>query len=185
MRELGLSGLLALPLALTLGAQQPARRQQVTPDLERTAFADTRARTLLERARAARLAQDSALRAYDAKTYLRLSVGLGLRRFGRDRLFLRTEQASHVTWARGVGLWVEPTGRRTGFPMGSAQLDLTAITPIPFFPGRESLWIPSSNMKVAHAEVDENEMLHPLAGGAEAYYRYATGDSIDIRLPDG
>jgi hypothetical protein len=64
-------------------------------------------------------------------------------------------------------------------------LDLTAATPIPFFPGRESLWIPSSKMHVAQAEVNENEMLHPIAGGAETYYRYATGDSINIRLPDG
>ena len=169
----------------TLGAQQPARRQPVTPELERTAFADARARTLLERARQARLARDSALRAYDAKSYLAITVGVGLKRFGRDRLLLRTEQASHVTWAREAGLWVEPTGRRTGFPMGEAQLDLTAATPIPFFPGREALWIPSSNMRVAQAEVNENEMLHPLAGGAEAYYRYATGDSVSIRLPDG
>jgi hypothetical protein len=40
-------------------------------------------------------------------------------------------------------------------------------------------------MGVARAEVDENELLHPLATGAEAYYRYATGDSVGIRLPDG
>jgi len=172
-------------VGLPLGAQPPARRQPVTPELARTAFADTRARTLLERAREARLARDSALRAYDAKSYLAISVGVGLKRFGRDRLLLRTEQASHVTWAREAGLWVEPTGRRTGFPMGDANLDLTAATPIPFFPGREALWIPSSNMRVAQAEVNENEMLHPLAGGAEAYYRYATGDSVSIRLPDG
>ena len=166
-------------------AQLPARRQPVTPELERTAFADERARNLLHSARAARLAQDSALRAYDAKTFVRMSVGMGFRRIGRDRLLLRTEQSSRVRWQRGSGLWVEPTGRRTGFPMGAAQLDLTEATPIPFFPGRESLWIPSSNMGVAQPEVNENDMLHPLAAGAEAYYRYATGDSVAIRLPDG
>jgi hypothetical protein len=180
-----LSTLLLLGLGGTVAAQPPARRQPVTPELARNAFADARARTLLERARIARLSQDSALRAYDAKTYLRISVGLGIRRLGRERLLLRTEQASRIRWARGAGLWVEPLGRRTGFPMGRAQLDLTAATPIPFFPGRESLWIPSSNMGVAKAEVNENDMLHPLAGGAEAYYRYATGDSMSIRLPEG
>ena len=184
-RRLAKTMLLSVVHASTLGAQQPARRQPVTPELTRTAFADPRARTLLERAREARLARDSALRAYDAKSYLGITVGVGLKRFGRDRLLLRTEQASHVTWARASGIWVEPTGRRTGFPMGHAQLDLTAATPIPFFPGREALWIPSSNMRVAQAEVNENDMLHPLAGGAEAYYRYATGDSVSIRLPDG
>jgi hypothetical protein len=34
------------------------------------------------------------------------------------------------------------------------------------------------------AEVDDREMVHPLAEGAEAYYKYATGDSVSIRLPD-
>ena len=169
----------------TLGAQAPTRRQPVTPELERSAFADSRAQTLLERARAARLTRDSALRAYDAQSFIRMSVGLGLRRLGRDRLLFRTEQASHVLWSRESGLWVEPTGRRTGFPMGNGSIDLTAITPVPFFPGRESLWIPSSKMRVVQAEVDESEMLHPLATGAEAYYKYRTGDSITMRLPDG
>src|SRR4051812_35128375 len=118
--------LIAAAAGAPLGAQPPARRQTVTPELARTAFADPRARTLLERAREARLARDSALRAYDAKSYLGITIGVGLKRFGRDRLLMRTEQASHVTWARESGLWVEPTGRRTGFPMGKAQLDLTA-----------------------------------------------------------
>jgi hypothetical protein len=169
----------------TRRTRRPIRRQPVTPELERSAFSDARARMLLARARAARLAQDSALRAYDAKTYQRLSVGIGLRRMGRERLLLRTEQAAHVWWARESGILVEPTGRRTAFPMGGAELDLTAATPIPYFPGRESLWTPSSYVQAAQAEVDENDFLHPLATGAEAYYRYATGDSVSIRLPDG
>jgi hypothetical protein len=167
-------------------ARRPIRRQPVTPELERSAFADPVARRLLERARAARLAQDSGLRAYDAKTYQRLSLGLGVRRIGRERLLLRTEQVARVRWARGATVLVEPTGRRTAFPMGAADLDLTPVTPIPYFPGRESLWLPfGATGGVARVEVDENELLHPLAAGAESYYRYATGDSASIRLPDG
>jgi hypothetical protein len=166
-------------------SRRPIRRQPVTPDLERSAFADPVARRLLERARTARLAQDSALRAYDAKTYQRLSVGIGLRRLGRERLLLRTEQAARVRWARGSGVLVEPTGRRTVFPMGGGDVDLTAATPVPYFPGRESLWPLEAMTGVARVEVDENELLHPLAMGAEAYYRYATGDSVSLRLPDG
>jgi hypothetical protein len=165
-----------------------ARRQPVTPELERTAFADASARTLLARARVARLVQDSALRAYDAKTYQRLSVGIGIRRLGRERLLFRSEGAARVRWSRDNGVWVEPTGRRAVLPaIKEADLDIDAddMASIPYFPGRESLWIPSDNMAVAKAEVNEREMLHPLAAGAEAYYRYATGDSVSIRLPDG
>ena len=162
------------------------RRVPVSAELARTAFADADARPLLERARAARLAQDSALGAYDATAVLRMTVGMTVRALGRERLLLRTEHAARVQWGRGRGLWVEPTGRRTAFPLGGAALDLTAATPVPYFPGRESLWLPFDALGgVARAEVDENQLLHPLAVGAEAYYRYATGGSLGIRLPDG
>jgi hypothetical protein len=176
--------------ALPGGAQtprpsRPARRLPLTPELERTAFADSTARVLLTRARVARLAQDSALIAYDAKTYLRFSIAMGVHNVGPDKLLMRSEQAARVRWGRAAGVWVEPTARRTGVPMGEGDIDLTFATPIPYFPGRESLWIPSSEMGVASAEVNENEFLHPLATGAEAYYRYATGGSVSIRLPDG
>jgi hypothetical protein len=172
--------------AAAVRPERAPRRQLVTPALERTAFADPRARTLLARARAARVAQDSALRAYDAHTRQRLSIALRVGRLGPQRQLMRHEEAARVRWARGAGLWVEPTARRTGFPMGGAELDLTAATPIPYFPGREALWLPFDALgRVAKSEVNENDLLHPLATGAEAYYRYATGDSVSIRLPDG
>ena len=84
--------------------RRPPRRQAVTPELERTAFSDERARQTLLRARAARMTQDSALRGYDAKTYQRLSVGMGVRRVGPKRLFFRTENAARVRWSRDVGV---------------------------------------------------------------------------------
>ena len=65
------------------------KRIPVTPELERTAFRDTAARTLLLKAREARMRQDSALLAYDATAYQRMSAGLGFRAFGRDRLAIR------------------------------------------------------------------------------------------------
>jgi len=168
--------------------RRPPRRIAVTPALAASAFADGAARDLLLRARAARLRQDSALRAYDAKTYQRLSVGMTLRRTGRERLLLRAENAARVRWQRDVGLWLEPTGRRAVFPLikdveGEAEFD--DLSPIPYFPGREALWFPSSDFGTVRAEVDEESMIHPIATGAEAYYRYATGDSILFRLGDG
>src|SRR5689334_25385573 len=73
--------------------RRPVRRQPVTPELERSAFADAQARTLLARARAARMSQDSALRSYDAKSYFRLSVGMGVRSLG-NKLLLKIGRAS-------------------------------------------------------------------------------------------
>ena len=42
--------------------------------------------------------------------------------------------------------------------------------------------MPSSNFGVVKTDVDDRDIVHPIARGAEAYYRYATGDSITITL---
>jgi hypothetical protein len=113
-------------------------------------------------------------------------VGLGVRGF--DRLLLRAENAARVRWSRGAGVWIEPTGRRAAAPMfghAGVQMGMEAMTPIPYFPGREALWTPSSYDKLTQAEINEDDLLHPLATGAEAYYRYTVGDSIGFSLPDG
>lgn len=198
-RRMGsIAGALLLLAAGGASAQEPAdtasrdttrsrrvRRIPLTPELERTAFADARARSLLTRARAARLAQDSALRSYDAKSYMRVSVGLGVRRLGPERLLFRAEHAARVRWARESGLWIETTGRRTVVPMGGADIDMSPATPIPYFPGREALWFASEELRKVREEVNDRDLIHPLATGAEAYYTFETGDSVAIRLPDG
>ena len=57
------------------------------------------------------------------------------------------------------------------------------ISPVPYFPGSETLWIGAS---MTQKDVDEKEaIVHPLAEGAEAYYTFESGDSATFRLPDG
>jgi hypothetical protein len=163
-----------------------ARRPPVTPAILASAFKDSRARDLLLHAREARLQQDSTLMAYDASAYERMSVGMGFKRIGRDRLLLRSERATHVMWQRDKGAVVEVKGQRSAFPMiegvGDGDLNLGSAGDIPYYPGRETLWIGSG---LAKADVSENEMIHPLAAGAEAYYTYASGDSVSFQLPGG
>jgi hypothetical protein len=160
----------------------------LTPQLLATAFKDERARRLFLDARAARMRQDSTLQSYDATAYERLSVGLGFKRIGRDRLLMRTERASHVTWNRNVGAQVEVKGLRTAFPLlvgvsdSESDADLGTEGAIPYFPGKETLWIGSG---MAKSNVEDMEMIHPLANGAEAYYTYEAGDSISFRMPGG
>jgi len=175
-------------LADTIDNERKKRRERlrvpVTPELEASAFRDAPARSLLAKAREARMRQDSALLSYDATAYQRLSAGLGFRAFGRERLLFRTENASRVRWSRDRGTWVDLKGARTALPMvkdADAEIDIHEMTPIPYYPGREALWIGSN---VAKAEVDPEEMIHPLAIGSEAYYRFATGDSISFKLSD-
>ena len=163
-----------------------ARRPPVTPAVLASAFKDSRARDLLFHAREARLTQDSTLTAYDASAYERMSVGMGFKRIGRDRLLMRAERATHVIWQRDKGAVVEVKGQRSAFPMiegvGDGDINLGSSGDIPYYPGRETLWIGSG---LAKADVSENEMIHPLAAGAEAYYTYASGDSVSFQLPGG
>jgi hypothetical protein len=163
-----------------------ARRPPVTPAVLASAFKDLRARDLLLRAREARLVQDSTLTAYDASAYERVSVGIGFKRIGRDRLLMRAERATHVMWQRDKGALVEVKGQRSAFPMiegvGNGDVNLCCGGDIPYSPGRETLWIGSG---LAKADVSEDEIIHPLAAGAEAYYTYASGDSVSFQLPGG
>jgi hypothetical protein len=156
-----------------------------TPQHLATAFADPAARSLLEQARVARLSQDSLLVSYSAAANERLTVGMALSRFARERIFLRYERAARVRWHRDAGARVEITGERTTAPMfgkrGGASIELGDLPPIPYFPGRE----PLLGAALARANVSDRDIANPLAGGAEAYYTYAAGDSASFRLPGG
>jgi hypothetical protein len=66
--------------------------------------------------------------------------------------------------------------------IGDADMDLDEALPVPYYPGRETLWVGSG---LAKADIDESEIIHPLARGAEAYYTYAIGDSVSFQLPGG
>ncbi len=149
-----------------------------------SAFADPEARTILARARVARLQQDSALLSYRAITTQRMSLGMGVRRLGLEKLLFRGDNVARVDWSRDGGVWVTPIGSRAIVPMAgeASASDFVDAVSIPYFPGKESLWMPSSNFGVVRTDVDDREIIHPIARGAETYYKYATGDSITITL---
>jgi hypothetical protein len=167
-------------------------RQPVTAQLATSAFKDQTARVTLLRARVARMQQDSALVAYDAMAYQRISAGMGFTKIGRDRLIFRHESAARVRWQRDVGIWVDVKGARSAIPMvdnddarkemRDEMNDPDMAAAIPYYPGYEPLWVGGG---VVRAQVDETEIVNPIADGAEAYYTYQTGDSVSLRLPDG
>ncbi len=156
----------------------------VTPALEASAFSTEAARRLLLQAREARVRQDSSIMAYDATSYSRISVGLGVRSIGRERLAFRTETAARVRWQRGSGAVMDILGSRAVVPIASGTKSRVEadIPTAPYYPGREALWFGAG---VAQADVDPDEVIHPLARGSEAYYRYAVGDSLQLALGNG
>jgi hypothetical protein len=163
-----------------------AKQIALTPALLKSAFRNHGAEELLEAARHARLVQDSSITAYDATATERMSVGLGFKRIGRDRLLLRHERASRIVWSRNSPALIQVLGRRTASPiideMGDAEIDSDDGIPLPYVPGQENLWVGSG---LAKADISESDFIHPLARGSEAYYTYAIGDSVSFRLPGG
>lgn len=150
-----------------------------------TAFEDARAESLLLRAREARLRRDSSLVSYDARAYQRASIGMGFKAIGRDRLLVRHEAVTRVRWRRGHGAVIDVLGSRFAVPpvMGGAlDVDDTEIPGIPYYPGRDDFWF---GFPATLAEREDATFIHPIAEGAEAYYRYALGDSASFRLQDG
>jgi hypothetical protein len=163
-----------------------AKQIQLTPALMASAFKDSRAEALLTAARKSRLEQDTTISGYDATAYERMSVGIALKRIGRERLLMRSERAARIVWSRGSPAYAEVLGKRTVMPVldgiGDADMDMDEAIPVPYYPGRETLWVGSG---LAKADIDESEIIHPLARGSEAYYHYAVGDSVSFQLPGG
>jgi hypothetical protein len=160
-------------------------RITATPEQIASAFADAGARTLLERARAARLSQDSSIISYDASTVQRFTLGVGLSRFGRERILFRNESAARVRWARSVGAQIDVKGRRSAAPAFGGQTDVDiegALSPIPYYPGRDAFWL---GFDVVKETETVDDVINPMSKYAEAYYTYRTGDSLSFRLPQG
>ncbi|HXC25511.1 MAG TPA: ShlB/FhaC/HecB family hemolysin secretion/activation protein [Gemmatimonadaceae bacterium] len=166
------------------GARRRAAVIPLTPALLATAFRDAHAPALLAGARRTRLVQDSSLTSYDATTYERFSMGVSMSHVLRERLLFRTERTTHVRWSRESGAVIDITGERSATPALGGQASGQQVggrVPIPYFPGRDALWIGSG---LAKANVSDFTIMNPLAHGAEAYYTYATGDSLALQLSD-
>jgi hypothetical protein len=168
------------------------RTVPVTDEHRRTAFKDPIARDIILRARVTRTQQDSALRSYDAKSYMRISVGLKLRETARDRLIFRAENASNVHWNRANGVRVEVLGARMAVPIVQGikeaekeireDPDMEDMFTIPYLPGNDELWLLDM---FGGGNDSGNVIVHPIAEGSEAFFTFESGETISMTLPDG
>jgi hypothetical protein len=161
--------------------QTPVRdtvRQEPDAATIASSYADAGARELVRLARDRPNTIDRSISEYQAVVQERMSAGL--RTLGRERLIYRRETAARVDWKRQGTIGIEMLGAREVAPgfMSKAQVpdDLRGFMPhLAFDPVDNDLLV----------RLDTTFVQHPLAIGSEAHYRFRSGDTTTIRLPDG
>ena len=148
--------------------------QNVSPS-DTTTYADRATQQLVTRAMERHVQQDSTVKDYQAKLRYRVSFGFAKRKWADPLPVAVEEQAATVSWQLPNDLRVDLLGRRSASQLQG--VDLATTFSHPWFVPRtlgDSLRIFGASQTPSRAAP------HPLAPGAERFYRYAAGDSVII-----
>lgn len=156
--------------AALLLAAAPAAAQSI-PGI----YADSSTAALVALARERHLRQDSLVRGYQALVRTRVDAAAGRSRFARMFPLIVHETAARVTWARPNDLKMDVLGVRGRSAFDDAEPDV--LFSRPWFVPR------ALGDSIRLMGVPETAALHPLAPGAERYYRYAIRDSLRMVIP--
>ncbi len=178
-----------LLLALVLPAAAAAQQASYAPD----AFLDPTAATLFRAAQGNWQAIDSSVVRYTS--VIKQRIGAGIRTPLKDRTIYRNESAVRAFWDRDHGSILQVMGNRAQYPgrdqakgePGWNWLDDLAMDE-PFEPGGDRLLFGLTNEDAAEiSNPDESDFwfAHPLAPGADTLYRFQSGDTLTLSLPDG
>ena len=157
----------------------------LSPALLATAYDGVTTRALVELARGARATDDSTIGNYDEESLDRFSVWIRLGVLARERLLFRRDRAEHVRWQRGLGALVDVLGSRQVLPAasGTEVEESNEAIALPYVPGRRTLALGGQRGADTTQYTDIDDIIDPLATGAEAYYRYQQGDSATVSVP--
>jgi hypothetical protein len=167
-------------MLLILATSLLALNLQTDTTVAPSAYLDPAAHALVESARSRRTDVEGAIQRYRTLSRSRLSINV--RALGRDRLVYRCESVERVDWRRARGAVVEVIGGREVVPLVSRKVeadDGECSSPV-FDPSDDRL----SMLLGGLMSSDSAFVRHPLAEGSERDYRFASGDTITIRLPD-
>lgn len=192
-RTRALGGLGAWLLAsLSLGAEFTAGQsppQQTVPD----AFVDPVARTLFHAAQANWASVDESVVRYTA--FIQQRIAAAIRTPLKDRIIYRNETAVRAFWDQDYDAVVQVLGTHSQYPGRSiavreGDLDWLEDLPFdaPFEPGGDRLLFgfEDDDERSAFEPNDDGFWIaHPLAEGADTLYRYESGDTLSLSLPDG
>jgi hypothetical protein len=168
-------------LALVLVAQAPDTADPpLDPATIASAYMDATAQELVRLARARRDSVDRSVRRYEAIVRERISAGI--RALRRERLLYRRELAFRVDWRREGTIRVEALGAREVIPIALPGPRLPDDRNLGFDP-QHALDPADHHIMIGFG--DSAQTRHPLARGSEADYRFRTGDTTTLRLPDG
>lgn len=172
-----------LPILLLAAALQtpisPAGAQDTAT------YLDPGARTLVEGARAYRSGVDQSLESYRALA--RGTIDVGVRAAFRDRVLFRCQDAVRVEWRRDGQHTMEVLGARQAAPLISRDVSVPDAPggcgpSVLFDPGGDRLEIAGV---MGGSSADSSFLRHPLAPSNQSHYRFRSGDTTRIGLPDG
>ena len=153
--------------------------QAVTPQDSGSAYLDPGARVLVREARLRRQTAAREILGYRVVAKERLSVGLRALRF--DRLFYRRETAARISWHRDGPDTVTMDGAREAIPIALSKVQV----PDDLKTESKDLAFDPANDRIGSGLSDSSYVRHPLAANAERDYRFQSGDTTTITLPNG
>ncbi len=173
------------------GVQAETRASSPGRSLAPDAFLDPTAEVLFRAAQANWQAVDSSVLRYTA--IIRQRIAAGIRTPLKDRTLYRNESAVRAFWDRDHDALMQVLGTRAEYPgreeMKDAMdwVDDLAIDE-PFEPGGDRLFFgmtEQNDPEVTDPDSADFWFAHPLALGADTLYRYESGDTLTLSLPDG
>lgn len=184
----------------SLSAQEPPAAADTVPA---DTFQDEAARELVLRAREARQREVDGIESYEGLLRERVYVGLTALRFRRERGLFEQERVARIRWTDRGERAVQWLGARRAIPIVGADTrvgeaaesgrgdqsaevreelreelpaELLSDVELPSF-----AFDPGGGDRLAFGE---DWALHPLADTAFAHYRYRSGDTLRLGLPD-
>jgi hypothetical protein len=177
--------MLALLAALALATPPAGENLRTLPS---DTFGDVHVRALVERARTTRGVAAEGLLSYDGRMWERVYVGLDAAGFRRERGLFHQERTARIRWEREGERIVRWDGARRDIPIAGLSSDGREAMarglarqllrdgvppPLRYEPGSDRILFQ-----------DDGWALHPLADTAGLHYRFHSGDTLRITLPE-
>jgi len=157
------------------------------------AFLDPTARTLFQAAQTNWQSIDSSVVRYTS--VIKQRIAAGIRTPLKDRTLYRNETAVRAFWDRDHDALVQVLGNRAQYPGKESEEERGPLGWMndlafdrPFEPGGDRLFFglsDESSDELSNPNESDFWLAHPLAPGADTLYRFQSGDTLTLSLPDG